>query len=39
VSLRAAFGGPRPTRLLLSRAAVTTTMAAIVTVLAAHGAG
>jgi hypothetical protein len=39
VSLRAAFRGLRPTRLLLSRAAATTTMAAIVTVLAVHGAG
>jgi len=39
VSLRAAFRGLRPTRLLLSRAAAATTMAAVVTVLAVHGAG
>ena len=36
VSLRAAFHGLRPTRLLLSRPAATTTMAAIVTVLAVY---
>jgi len=36
VSLRAAFQGLRPTRLLLSRPAATTTMAAIVTVLAVY---
>ena len=39
VSLRAAFRGLRPARLLLSRPAATTTMAAIVTVLAVRGAG
>src|SRR5215470_7129786 len=39
VSLRAAFRGLRPTRQLLSRAAAATTMAAVVTVLAVHGAG
>jgi hypothetical protein len=39
VSLRAAFRGVRPAQLLLSRAAATTTMAAIVTVLAVHVAG
>src|SRR5215831_3630351 len=39
VSLRAAFRGPRPARLLLSPAAATTAMAAIVTVLAVHGVG
>jgi hypothetical protein len=39
VSLRAAFRGLRPARLLLSRPASTTTMAAIVTVLAVRGAG
>jgi len=39
VSLRAAFHGLRPAQLLLSPAAATTTMAAIVTVLAVHGAG
>ena len=39
VSLRAAFGGLRPARLLFSPAAATTTMAAIVTVLAVHGVG
>ena len=39
VSLRAAFRGLRPARLLFSRAAATTTMAAIVTVLAVHGVG
>jgi zinc transporter ZupT len=39
VSLRAAFRGLQPTRLLLSRAAATTAMAAVVTVLAVHAAG
>jgi hypothetical protein len=39
VSLRAAFRGLRPTRLLLSRPAAATTMAAIVTALAVHLAG
>jgi zinc transporter ZupT len=39
VSLRAAFGGLRATRLLLSRPAAATTMAAIVTVLAVYGTG
>jgi zinc transporter ZupT len=39
VSLRAAFRGLRPTRLLLSRPAATTMMAALVTVLAVHGLG
>ena len=37
VSLRAAFRGLRPARLLLSRPAATTTMAAILTVLAVKG--
>jgi zinc transporter ZupT len=37
ISLRAAFRGLRPTRLLLSRPAATTTTAAIVTALAVHG--
>lgn len=36
VSLRAAFRGLRPARLLLSAPAATTTMAAVVTVLAVH---
>src|SRR5215469_351188 len=39
VSLRAAFRGLRPARLLLSRPAATTTMAAIITALAVHAAG
>ena len=39
VSLRAAFHGPRPARLLVSRPAATTTMAAIVTALAVYAAG
>jgi zinc transporter ZupT len=39
VSLRAAFRGSQPTRLLLSRPAAATTMAAIVTALAVHAAG
>ena len=39
VSLRAAFRGLRPTRLLLSRPAATVTMAAILTALAMHAAG
>ena len=39
VSLRAAFHGLRPTRLLLSRPAAATTMTAIVTVLAVYGTG
>jgi zinc transporter ZupT len=39
VSLRAAFRGLRPARLLLSRPAATTGVAAIVTVLAVYGAG
>jgi ZIP family zinc transporter len=39
VSLRVAFRGLRPTRLLLSRPAATTGVAAIVTVLAVHGVG
>jgi len=39
VSLRAAFRGLRPARLLLSRPAVTTTMTAIVTALAVHAVG
>jgi ZIP family zinc transporter len=39
VSLRAAFRGMRPARLLLSRPAAATTMAAVVTVLAVYGAG
>src|SRR5204862_4884354 len=39
VSLRAAFRGPGPTRLLLSRAAATTAMAAVVTVPAVHAVG
>ena len=39
VSLRAAFRGLRPGRLLLSRPAATATMAAIVTALAVHVAG
>ena len=37
VSLRAAFRGLRPARLLLSRPAATATMAAIITVLAVKG--
>ena len=39
VSLRAAFGGLRPTRLLHSGPAAASAMAAIVTVLAVYGAG
>jgi hypothetical protein len=39
VSLRAAFRGLRPTRLLLSGSAAVSTMAAIATVLAVYGAG
>jgi zinc transporter ZupT len=39
VRLRAAFRGLRPARLLLSRPAATTTVAAIVTALAVHAAG
>ena len=39
VSLRAAFHGQRPARLLLSRPAATTTMAAIITALAVHTVG
>ena len=39
VSLRAAFRGLRPTRLLLFRPAATTTMTAILTALAVHPAG
>jgi ZIP family zinc transporter len=39
MSLRAAFRGLRPARILLSRPAATTTMAAIVTALAVHAAG
>jgi zinc transporter ZupT len=39
VSLSAAFRGLRPTRLLLSRPAAATTMAAVVTVLAVRGTG
>jgi ZIP family zinc transporter len=39
VSLRAAFGGLQPTRLLLSGPAAASTMAAIATVLAVYGAG
>jgi ZIP family zinc transporter len=39
VSLHAAFRGLRPTRLLLSRPAATTTIAAIATALAVHAAG
>jgi hypothetical protein len=39
VSLRAAFRGPRPADLLLSRPAAATTMAAIVTALAVHADG
>jgi len=39
VSLRAAFRGLRPARLLFSRPAATTTMAAIITALAVHAAG
>ena len=39
VSLRAAFRGLRPARLLLSRPAAATTMAAMVTALAVHAAG
>jgi ZIP family zinc transporter len=39
VSLRAAFRGLRPARLLLSRPAATTTMAAVVTALAVHAVG
>jgi hypothetical protein len=39
VSLRAAFRGLRPARLLLSRPAATAAMAAIVTPLAVHAAG
>ena len=39
VSLRAAFRGLRPTRLLLFRPAATTTMTAILTALAVHAAG
>jgi len=39
VSLRAAFGDPRPARLLLSRPAATATVAAIITALAVHAAG
>jgi zinc transporter ZupT len=39
VSLRAAFRGLRPARLLLSRPAAATTMAAIITALAVHAAG
>jgi hypothetical protein len=39
VSLRASLRGLRPAGLLLSRPAVATTMAAIVTALAVHVAG
>src|SRR5215470_2658691 len=39
VSLRAAFRGLPPARLLLSRPAATTTMAAIITALAVHAVG
>jgi hypothetical protein len=39
VSLRAAFRGLRPSRLLLSGPAAASTMAAIATVLAVYGAG
>jgi len=39
VSLRAAFRGLRPTRLLLSRPAAVTTTAAIFTALAVHTIG
>jgi hypothetical protein len=39
VSLRAAFGGLRPARLLLSWPAATTTVAAIITMLAVHAGG
>ena len=39
VSLRAAFRGLRPARLLLSGPAATTAMAAIVTALAVHAVG
>lgn len=39
VSLRAAFRGLRPARLLLSRPAAATTMAAMVTALAVHAVG
>jgi ZIP family zinc transporter len=39
VSLRAAFRGPRPARLLVSRPAATATITAIITALAGHGAG
>jgi len=39
VSLRAAFRGLRPARLLLSRPAATTTIAAMVTALAVHAVG
>lgn len=39
VSGRAAFRGLRPARLLLSRPAAATTMAAIVTALAVHAVG
>jgi zinc transporter ZupT len=39
VSLRAAFRGLRPARLLLSRPAATTTMTAMVTALAVHAVG
>ena len=39
VSLRAAFRGLRPARVLLSRPAATTTMAAIITALAVHTVG
>jgi zinc transporter ZupT len=39
VSLRAAFPGPRTSRLLLSHSAAVTTMAAIITALAVHTAG
>jgi hypothetical protein len=39
VSLHTAFGGRRPTRLLLSGPAAASTMAAIATVLTVYGAG
>jgi hypothetical protein len=39
VSLRAAFRGLRPRQLLVSRPAVVTAAAAVVTVLAVYGAG
>jgi len=39
VSLRAAFGGLRPARLLFSRPAAATTLAAMITALAVHAAG